>query len=434
MEYDCDLSGNLLEKKDTLFGHKYKKYFYVVKNNNFLKYKCFKGDLVESIDLSMLSDVRQGFFETKKTLTLIQVNGVAKVYYFIDSNEFDILFNKVNYVMQKNKGEKFIKEIEILESVGDACIITNDIFEIVGFNEKAEKLLGYRRNEIYAKNIKIFMFDYYSNYYQNVISTKKINEAINRKMFVKIKNGKKISVSMSIGEYISKTSLRKIYIHILRELGNPPEIENNTEDDRFKIFTIINQYSEELKTKITNYYSNDIKMRDSYEQRIRILEEENRNLLKCLSECNEKKRDLEDNLNFYKRKSCRTNLIQVLSNEYSFNCLLDFCKENKNEENILFWKALDKLKNKYITEPDHESLQLDVKEIYLTFIKKGAQYEINVAEKIKESILEDIENKKNLYYVFDPVVYEVVYNLNENIFPLFLDTPNGRKIMSLLNQ
>ncbi len=430
---DAGLKSHIFEKKDYVIGSRYKKYWFVLSNAKILKYKNIGSKILDVIELDKISNVSCNVMDNKKFIELTDVNNIVRTIYFNDFNECDIWFNNINNILNNIKVFKINGSIEILESIGDPCVITNSNFDIIGYNKLAENLFEYKKSDVLNKSIRLFMMDYYSKYYSDIFNSKKIAECITKKMFIKSYSGKKIPVFLSIGEYIFKEFICKIYIHIFRSLDiSDSDESDNIENRKIKIFDYINKNSEDLKNAISQQYIIDSKIRDIFIQKMRILEEENKLLTNELNSSKKIIKDLEENLTYFKRKSYKINLIQVLSHEYSFNSFLEFCKDNKNEENILFWKDINSLKNKFIDDINNPALEGDVRTIYDKYFNGLSNYELNLPAKIKQNIIDNLNKSTNLYNIFDDALFHVIQNLNDELFPIYSNTKEGRKILSLL--
>jgi PAS domain S-box-containing protein len=92
-----------------------------------------------------------------------------------------------------------------LEALNDPTVAADTKGNILGFNSAAEKLFGYRRDEIIGKNVKILMPDNYASHHdryllQYLVSQEKKLIGCPRALIAVTKSKENIPIILSLGE------------------------------------------------------------------------------------------------------------------------------------------------------------------------------------------------------------------------------------------
>ena len=338
--------------------------------------------------------------------------------------------------------------------IRDPCIVTNDKFNILEINSECEILSGYKKGELEGKNIRILMMDYYSKFYDELFNRKKSDKII-RKILISNKTSKKIPVTVTISDYIIDELFKRVYIFTFKSVENDNNIKIDLVDSKpnsyiAELFQIINEQedkykklimeqSEKSKKLIMEHYAKMDQVVQCYEEKIIVMEEEYKNLIKSNKDLIKNIRELQNNLNYYKRKSGQATLLNVLSQDISRIALKDFCNQNRTEENLLFWEDVNKFKTKYLSNSSlvdgeiTDDLRQDIINIYNKYIAIDSSYQLNINDKMREDIKYHLENEIDLYNIFDKALYDVLQLLNTDVYPIFCSTSAGRKAISLFN-
>lgn len=441
------MQGYLYEKKTGIISTGYKKYWFSLENDCLLKFKNVKFEMIETIELRNFKSVCTMFSkESKKVIVLMDHNDNSRYLYFEGENDaykmwIQLISNAIANIKSNLVKEKFDL---ILKVISDACIVTNDKFNILEVNSHLENLTGYCREDLLSKSIRIFMMDYYSKFYDELFNHKKKSDKITRKILICNNNSKKIPVSVTINEYIINEIMKKVYIFTFKSIDNSESIQVDLIDTKPNSYVaefvqIINEQAEKSKKLVIEQYEKIEKVVQSYEQKLRVMEEENKNLIKSNKELIKNIKELENNLNYFKRKSGQATLFNILSQDSSRLALKEFCKENKTEENLLFWEDVTKFKTKYLSnanlicEEIPYELRRDIENIYSKYIAQGSKYEINISDKMREDIRYQMDNEIDLYNIFDKSLYDILQLMNSDVYPIFCSTQAGRRAISLFN-
>ena len=430
--------GFILERKGTIFGKKYQKYWYEIDKDKINKYiNNQKTELTETIDLKKILSATSKIIDNKHSIVLTTMEGNNNILYFENENERDLWSTKIIDIVKSIEEKTMYEHTEIIQAIAVPCIITNDNFTIVALNNEAKKIFVYEKEELIGKNINIIFGDYSSKIYFDIFNTKLITEHIAKKIYVKTNKGNKLAVNLTISEYIIKKYLKRTYLHTFKLYDNLNDNINNEEEFvkmehiKLNIFNKINDFTSELKKEIGSQYSNTNKIIQSYTQKIIILEDDNKNLIETIKVLKENIRQLTDKLNYCHKTSNNTPFINLLANDYFYESLLDYCIEIKNEENLLFWKDVTEIKKKYINNTSSDELLKEYNEIFKKYLDEDSTYLLNIPLKLIKRVRKKLDEDKHIYHVYDDVIHEIVELLYLNVYVRFINTPTGKKILEL---
>lgn len=114
--------------------------------------------------------------------------------------------------------------VRTMEAILDATVITDHLVRIIGFNEAAERMFGFAREEILGKSVNCLMPEMYSKfhdkYVQRYIATDdKRFIGVPRSILALRKDGTSFPVVLSLGEARCATG-QKRYVAVFRVEGN----------------------------------------------------------------------------------------------------------------------------------------------------------------------------------------------------------------------
>lgn len=440
------MQGYLYEKVIGLISSTYNKYWFSLENDTLVKFKNVNFVLTENIDLRAYKQVITPISKKKKKIiSLVHQNDSTRdLYYEGDIETFNMWVHLINNSISNIKSNLIKEKFDIIKIIPDACAITNDKFNILETNPQLKKITGYTREDLIGKNIKIIMMNY-SKFYDELFNHKKKSEKIIRKIFISNKEkNSKVPVSVTINEYIIPEILERIYIFTFKSLNDDNDIQLELLDTRpssyvGSFFQVINENSEKSKKLAMEYCEKLEQVVQCYEQKIIVIEEENKILINSNNDLVKRIRELENNLNYYKRKSGQATILNVLSQDIPRFALKEFCIENKTEENLLFWEEVNKFKTKYLSNSNSmcdeipDDLKRDIDNIYNKYIDPNSKYQINISGKMRDDIKYQKENELDLYNIFDRALYDILQLLNTDVYPIFCSTQAGRKVISLFN-
>lgn len=439
------MQGYLCEKKTKkTFLNAYKKYWFVMDNEKIQKYKNIDNDPVETIYFRNINfiNISESMNDGKKFFSLYYHDGTAKNFYQDGPVDIGQWVNEIRNILQKISYDNIKKKFDWIHIISDSCIIVDEIFNIIDYNAECEKLFIYLKPEVMNKNINTIIPDFQNKFYDELFSDKKKRVSkISKKMLVSNKNTTKIPVSVTINEYMPTDILKKFYIFIFRNINdNGSGIQNRYSININDLFHRINEHNDTIKNLIATHYDKIEDNNQIYEKKINVLEEENKSLLNINAEHILCIMELRNSLNYYKRKSGKATLINILSHESCRKIFREFCRENNSLENILFYEDVSRFKEKYIdcsnigqNMEQFKDMKDDVDYIYNKYISVNGNNQINISNKLKSDITFMKDNQKDLYIIYDKAMYDVLESINNDIYPVFCSTQAGRRAISLFN-
>lgn len=117
--------------------------------------------------------------------------------------------------------------VSTMESVLDACVITDDQCRVMGFNGAAEKVFGWKKQEIMGKNVTLLMPQAYANVHDTYVTTyhqtghKKLI-GVPRQLLARRKDGSSRPIMVSLGE-IAQYKLgesKAAFVAIIRDVDD----------------------------------------------------------------------------------------------------------------------------------------------------------------------------------------------------------------------
>ena len=301
--------------------------------------------------------------------------------------------------------------LDSIEAMLDPTIVANGKAIICGFNSAAEKLFGYRKEEVIGQNLTILMPPPYCDIHHNFIANyKKTGQrkliGLARKLPAKRKDGSIISMELSLGEaplpkgqIITEEQKQNIprWIAIAREMTF--EEDEDTADDISEISDDGNGIPEACpisgrsgscpikSTSSVNSDKSNPSSNNELSAQVQILRSEVQRLMESVAILTKERDLLAYELKEYKSGD-DTNLEKLLKDDSGYNAFLSFCMFERTEENVMFWKFVEDYKNTiYVQELTDKAIF-----IYETYIKDGCPRPLNIdvvrREHIKQGLNE----------------------------------------------
>ncbi|KAG2393960.1 hypothetical protein C9374_003724 [Naegleria lovaniensis] len=253
----------------------------------------------------------------------------------------------------------------IIESITDACVVSDADGIITGFNAQAEKLFGYSKEEVVDKNVNvsILMPDSYAKYHQQILNryNKHRNRVIigkPRNFLAKHKLGHKLPITINLGEVQDSNPQSKFrYIAMFRDsmakvLNYSATSDSTAHDtqrctDKLKI-----QIQRKTKTEISKFDQDTLrmvedllKMLQSLATTINILETENERLDQLALELQEREAVAENQLRETQKISPIYQIYKYLTdNMCNIESLTFKAQDQLTHDCILCWKHIQMYK------------------------------------------------------------------------------------------
>lgn len=163
----------------------------------------------------------------------------------------------------------------ILESIGDGVIVINEVGSVQTFNPAAEKLFGYRADEVKDKNIKILMpepyFSEHDTYLSNYARTseRKII-GIGREVVGKRKDGSTFPMELIVSEM--EFDGKRFFIGVVRDITARKKVEEALEEKNNALK--INTLFERTQSKIMAFFSTTFDVEVVFNEVLELLSKE----------------------------------------------------------------------------------------------------------------------------------------------------------------
>lgn len=252
----------------------------------------------------------------------------------------------------------------IIESITDACVVSDADGIITGFNAQAEKLFGYSKEEVVDTNVNvsILMPDSYAKYHQQILNryNKHRNRVIigkPRNFLAKHKLGHKIPITINLGEVQDSNPQSKFrYIAMFRDsmtkvvissTSDPAAHDTQRCTDKLKI-----QIQRKTKTEISKFDEDTLRMVEdllkllqSMATTINILETEKERLDQLTLELQERETIAEKHLNETQKISPIYQIYKYLTDHMSdIESLTIKAQDQLTRDCILCWKQIQMYK------------------------------------------------------------------------------------------
>ncbi len=136
------------------------------------------------------------------------------------------------------EGPEFLG-IPILDSIGDGIFIVNKDWKIIEFNKSAERITGWKKNEVIGKPCKeIFKTDICATSCILAKAVKERRPISGQKVFVKTKNGVPLPISISASPFIDVTGKIIGGIEVFRDITEEVERELILDSIGDGVFTV----------------------------------------------------------------------------------------------------------------------------------------------------------------------------------------------------
>jgi PAS domain S-box-containing protein len=235
--FNCDLKGTFIsgnKAAEKLTGYKREE----LTGKNFLKLKLMSiPDIVRIVKL--LSEIREGKTTGPDEFVLYKKDGTTVAIelslYPVKKNADTIVFGVLRDISLRKEKEKYLTENEqklrsITESVNDAIVMSNINGEISFWNSAAEKIFGYKKEEVLGENLANLIFpedfakDYWNRYKKFGGSGKDplIGEITN--ILAKRKNGANFLIGLSIS--VVELNGERHALGVIRDITEQAYAEN----------------------------------------------------------------------------------------------------------------------------------------------------------------------------------------------------------------
>lgn len=423
--------GFMKQKINSHFlGSKTKRYFFRIEEKKLKKFDDSNDEFLEDYDLSNYT-ILDGSFITSKKLTILFIHNITniKTYFFCDI-EYEFkqwlkFLTKINDKLNDNNSDIFT-----LESILEPCIIGDNFGVILGFNSEAEKMFGYSKNELIGKNVNILMPDSYAKIHDNYLENYRKTDQTRligkpRSLPIKCKNGTIIYVIISLGRSRQK-GRKEILITTFKyandsnnhtiSIGNINEIELK----KINLFGKLNENNDNIIKEIKTDYDFFINLIKNEQDNIKILQDENNRLNDKISDLYKQIQSFQNNA---QSSDNYNKMTLIMKNDVTFKAFLEFAKQKKNEENLLFWKSVHDMKADYDKSKNNDNLYKDVCKIFNTFVFTE---KLNIHKLLIDNVKKLIDDKHISHSIFDVIIKDINVLIYENLYIDFISTGIGK--------
>lgn len=140
---------------------------------------------------------------------------------------------------KKEEAEEAVKRMSsVVDNVLDAIITISDVGEVESFNRAAEKIFGYKAEEVIGKNVKMLMPDPYHSehdgYLKNYLQTHDAKViGIGREVKAKRKDNSIFPITLGVNEV--EVSGRRLFVGIIRDISDEKESQRKMEEYNHKL-------------------------------------------------------------------------------------------------------------------------------------------------------------------------------------------------------
>lgn len=116
----------------------------------------------------------------------------------------------------------------------------------------------------------------------------------------------------------------------------------------------------------------------------------------------------------------------TLENELACEYLLKYLEKTHSEENLQFWKAVQRYKSKKVSE-SHRLEEATL--IFYNYLRPGAKHEISIQGQIRNWVSEQLKHPDPSRKLFDDAVNICVSVMENTTWPEFVNSPHFQKLL-----
>ena len=148
----------------------------------------------------------------------------------------------VNITKQKKIGEKFRYQAELVENVSDAVISTDEYFNILSWNEAAEKIYGWKENEVLGKTVDQVLHTKYFNSTEDQVIVQVRRQGVWKGEVIQThKDGSNIHILSSVNLFKDKFTGKPRVVANNKDITQRKEAEHKLRESEAKFRTITEQ-------------------------------------------------------------------------------------------------------------------------------------------------------------------------------------------------
>lgn len=202
------------------------------------------------------------------------------------------------------------------------------------------------------------------------------------------------------------------------------------ESRKTSICNKINELCENIKSDIISDYDYFIESSKKIIEHKEGLRTENDKLNNKILDLFRHIDDIKDNINKNNMPKTYIDMLRIMSNDNTFYAFVEFAKQRKCEENLLFWKDVKDMKMNYNNNNDKSQLCLDIKNIYINYI---SQNKLNINIELTSNIKKHINDNHYSINIYDTIVTEIETLIHNNLYKSFSETGIGKVCLSNIN-
>jgi PAS domain S-box-containing protein len=352
-----------------------------------------------------------------------------------------------------------------IEAILNAAVISDSEGNIIGFNNAAEQMFGWKKEEIIGQNVSSLMPNSYGNYHSSFMKKyfqtghkRLIGEP--RKLPAKHKDGSTFSIVISLGElseYQPKpndsssnlTTYQNTHFIAVFEYADNKDLIDAKMHSSDNALSDLKSVGNELQAKIQlsiqgmrsdlkQLLENVGKKITQLESKLEITEGENKRLktrIKFQSEC---EKMLQEELFILQDRTENILARKILGNKSSCDMFQQFCQNDTNIENsICFFLDTDRFYQQFCSRPIEDTAIL-LENNDDNCIERRAEF---IYQKYIESGLISLPNEMQSYFtnhktlpqpsMFNPLQTKVLDSIRSRIIE-FIQTEEGKKALTLL--
>lgn len=196
----------------------------------------------------------------------------------------------------------------------------------------------------------------------------------------------------------------------------------------------MHEFVDTMRKLIKDEYEELEKRFQVVSDKLQIMETENNHLINQINSQNESIKNLEEELDLYRKSSEKYTLLQVLQNDVSFQAFFDFCKGQGSHEPLLCYKEIELFRKKFrdlLSDQEMEQARRDAEIIFNKYIVHGAPLEVNISSELRSALRDRIKDRPGRG-VFDVLQNEILLMLKENYLQRFFESGIGKATLTLL--
>ncbi|MDQ8202103.1 PAS domain S-box protein [Pelagicoccus sp. SDUM812003] len=332
--------------------------------------------------------------------------------------EDELYVGIVRDITERKKAERLTEELTgVMHAVIDGLVTIDNRGCIQSFNPAAERIFGYRSDEVCGKNVKVLMPEPYHSEHDGYLSNyrhggeRKII-GIGREVAARRKDGSVFPMDLAVSEM--EVSGKQMFVGIIRDITDRKEAEqervrmieslrvSNRELDDFAYIA-----SHDLKEPLRGLTNNARFLEEDYGQKI---EADGSKRLRRMRYLCGRMEALINDLLYFSRLGRQDLAIQKtdLNHMVSEICMM---METTLEEQHAEVVVAERL-------PQVVCDGVRVKEVFRNLITNAIKYNDAPRKKVEIGFLDEIDGKRNVFYVRDNG-YGIDPSFHEDIFRMF---------------